>query len=441
MAQRPTGDRSETAFSDYKLPLARDQAVVEANRCLFCADAPCIQACPTAIDIPQFIRKISTGNDKGSARTIFEANILGMSCARVCPVEVLCVGACVYNNLNAPPIQIGKLQRYATDRAFDEGWRFFEAGADTGKSVGLIGGGPASLAAAHELRRFGHRCTIYEKRSMVGGLNTTGVAPYKMRADRAVQEVEWILGIGGIEVKTSVAVGGDGGPSLDELETRHDAVFVGVGLGADSALRVPGEELAGVFGAVEWIEQMKLGRVSAGDAHRCVVVGGGNTAIDAVREAKGLGMPDVVMLYRGDETGMSGYEHEWHAAKAEGVRAFWRSLPIAFDQSGGGHVNSVMCVKLDERKQPIPGSEFVIEADLVLVAIGQSKLGDSLAALGGMQIDRGRMVVDPHGRTGRAKWYAGGDCANGGKEVVNAAAEGKAAARAIHADLMGVNND
>ena len=247
MTQRPTGDRSETAFTDYKLPLARDQAVVEANRCLFCADAPCIQACPTAIDIPQFIRKISTGNDKGSARTIFEANILGMSCARVCPVEVLCVGACVYNHLDAPPIQIGKLQRYATDRAFDEGWRFFEAGPDTGKSVGLIGGGPASLAAAHELRRFGHRCTIYEKRDTLGGLNTTGVAPYKMRADRAVQEVEWIMGIGGIDVKTGVAVGEGGGVSLDELENRHDAVFVGVGLGADSALRVPGEDLPGVL--------------------------------------------------------------------------------------------------------------------------------------------------------------------------------------------------
>lgn len=433
MTQKPTADRSETAFTDYKLPLSKDQAVVEANRCLFCADAPCIQACPTAIDIPQFIRKISTGNDKGSARTIFEANILGMSCARVCPVELLCVGACVYNHLDAPPIQIGKLQRYATDRAFDEGWRFFEAGAETGKSVGLIGGGPASLAAAHELRRFGHRCTIYEKRDTLGGLNTTGVAPYKMRADRSAQEVEWILGIGGIDVRTGISVG-EGVP-LAELEQRHDAVFIGVGLGADSMLGVPDEDMDGVYGAVEWIERMKLGRVPARDARRCVVVGGGNTAIDAAREAKGLGVPDVVMLYRGEETGMSGYQHEWLAAKAEGVRGFWRSVPIAFD--GEGRVDSVVCVKLDEHKRPIAGSEFVIETDLVLVAIGQSKLGESLKALGGVKIDGGRVVVDAGGRTGRAKWYAGGDCANGGKEVVNAAAEGKTAARAIHADLMG----
>ncbi|HYC99992.1 MAG TPA: FAD-dependent oxidoreductase, partial [Phycisphaerales bacterium] len=325
-------DRSEAVFTDYKLPLAHDQAVVEANRCLFCDDAPCIKACPTAIDIPQFIRKISTGNDKGSARTIFESNILGMSCARVCPVEVLCVGACVYNNMDAPPIQIGKLQRYATDRAFEEGWRFFEAGADTGKSVGLIGGGPASLAAAHELRRLGHRCTIYEKRALLGGLNATGVAPYKMKADRALQEVEWVLGVGGVDVRTGVDVGES--LSLEAVEAAHDAVFVGAGLGADSRLGVPGEGLAGVFGAVDWIERMKLGHAALGGVRRCVVVGGGNTAIDAVREVKGLGVADVVMLYRGDEPGMSGYAHEWHAAKAEGVRGESRAPRTAFEGDG-----------------------------------------------------------------------------------------------------------
>jgi glutamate synthase (NADPH/NADH) small chain len=433
MGNRLRTDRSETAFTDYKLPLAKDQAVVEANRCLFCSDAPCIKACPTAIDIPQFIRKISTGNDKASARTIFESNILGMSCARVCPVEVLCVGACVYNGMDAPPIQIGKLQRYATDRAFEEGWRFFEAGADTGKSVGLIGGGPASLAAAHELRRFGHRCTIYEKRATAGGLNATGVAPYKMRADKAMEEVEWVLGIGGIDVRLGVDVGGT--VSLESLEAAHDAVFVGAGLGADSKLNVPGEGLAGVFGAVDWIERMKLGRVPLDGVKRCVVVGGGNTAIDAAREAKGLGIADVVMLYRGDEAGMSGYQHEWHAAKTEGVRGEWRALPVSFD--GDSQVRRIRCTRLDVAKKPVAGSDFVIDADLVLVAIGQSKLGEQLGKLTGISVERGRIVTDAEGRTGRAKWYAGGDCANGGKEVVNAAAEGKAAARAIHASLSG----
>lgn len=433
MADRLPGDRSEAAFSDYKLPLAKDQAVVEANRCLFCADAPCIKACPTAIDIPQFIRKISTGNDKGSARTIFESNILGMSCARVCPVEVLCVGSCVYNHLDAPPIQIGKLQRYATDRAFAEGWRFFEAGPDSGKSVGLIGGGPASLAAAHELRRHGHRCTIYEKRSTLGGLNATGVAPYKMRADKALEEVEWVLGIGGIDVQLGVEIGA--AVTLESLEAKHDAVFFGAGLGEDSSLGVPGEGLAGVHGAVEWIERMKLTRVPLESVQRCVVVGGGNTAIDTVREVKGLGVRDVVMVYRGDEAGMSGYQHEWHAAKVEGVRAEWRTLPVAYE--GAGKVHRVRCTRLDGAKQPIAGSTFAIDADLVLVAIGQSKLGAMLSKLAGIRIDRGRIVTDAHGRTGRAMWYAGGDCANGGKEVVNAAAEGKAAALAIHAFLSG----
>ncbi|MDP1660513.1 MAG: FAD-dependent oxidoreductase [Phycisphaerales bacterium] len=433
MADRLTADRSESTFGDYKLPLAPDQAVVEATRCLFCADAPCIKACPTAIDIPQFIRKISTGNDKGSARTIFDSNILGMSCARVCPVEVLCVGACVYNHLDAPPIQIGKLQRYATDRAFTEGWRFFEAGPDTGKSVGLIGGGPASLAAAHELRRLGHRCTIYEKRSTLGGLNVTGVAPYKMRAEQAAEEVEWVLGIGGIDVRLNSAVGEQ--ITLESLESGHDAVMIGAGLGADSRLGVPGEDLAGVLGAVEWIERMKLARVALEGVRRCVVVGGGNTAIDAAREAKGLGIADVMMLYRGDEGGMSGYEHEWHAAKAEGVRGEWRALPVAFEGAKG--VQRVRCTRLDASKKPIAGSDFTIDAELVLVAIGQSKLGDSFAKLAGVRVERGRVVTDANGFAGRAKWYAAGDCANGGKEVVNAAAEGKAAARAIHLALGG----
>lgn len=441
-------DRSESVFKDYKLPLAREQAVVEANRCLFCTDAPCIQACPTGIDIPQFIRKIGTGNIKGSARTIFEANILGMSCARVCPVEVLCVGACVYNLMDLPPIQIGKLQRYSTDIAFENGWQFFEAGPDSGKSVGLIGGGPASLAAAHQLRRLGHRCTIYEKRSTLGGLNIAGVAPYKMRAEQAVQEVDWILAIGGIDVRLNTTVGdaAPGAPdassgassrpatvALAELESRHDAVFFGAGLGPDSMLNLPGATLPGVQGAVDWIERMKLGRVSG--VGRCVVIGGGNTAIDAVREAKGLGIPSVVMLYRGNESGMSGYQHEWKAAKLEGIEGIWQALPVAFE--GDARLQRIVCIRLDDAKQPLAGSEFTIDADLALLAIGQSKLGHLLAGLDGIKVDRGRIVADAHGRTGRPRWFAGGDCVNGGKEVVNAAAEGKAAALAIHAFLSG----
>ncbi len=423
--------RSESAFTDYKLPLLRDAAVAEANRCLFCHDAPCIKACPTAIDIPQFIRKIATDNVRGSAKTIFESNILGMSCARVCPVEVLCVGACVYNDLEQPPIEIGKLQRYATDRAYAEGWRFFEAGKPTGRRVALIGAGPASLAAAHELRRLGHACTIFEKRGVVGGLNATGVAPYKMKAERAMTEVEWVLSIGGIEVRTGVTVGVD--VTLEALEREFDAVFVGVGLGADSRLGVPGEELAGVHGAVAWIESMKLGRVDLAPIRRAAVIGGGNTAIDVVREIAGLGIPHVEMIYRGTRDGMSGYAHEWTAALAEGAHAEWRAVPVAVE--GAGRAERVRCVRVDEHKRPISGSEFAVEADLVLLAIGQSKLGAMLAGLPGITVESGRIRTDAHGFTGRAKWYAGGDCTNGGKEVVNAAAEGKRAAHAIDAAI------
>jgi dihydropyrimidine dehydrogenase (NAD+) subunit PreT len=426
-------DRSEAGFRDFKLPLAMQQATVEANRCLFCADAPCVKACPTHIDIPQFIRKIATGNIKGSARTIFEANILGMSCARVCPVEVLCVGACVYNLEHVPPIQIGKLQRYATDIALAEGWRFFRAGPDSGKSVGLIGGGPASLAAAHELRRMGHACTIYEKRPVLGGLNTTGVAPYKMRADAALEEVRWILGIGGIDVKLGVEVGRD--ISVDDLEHAHDAVFFGAGLGTDTRLGVPGEDLPGVHGAVEWIERMKLSRVDLSSVRHCLVIGGGNTALDAVRETLGLGVASVTMVYRGDESRMSGYKHEWEAARMAGAAALWRSIPAAFE--GNGRVERCRCLALDEHRAPIPSVTRTIEADLVLIAIGQSKLGHLLEGLEGIRVDRGRIVTDAQGRTGRPKWFAGGDASNGGTEVVYAAADGKRAAAAIDAFLRG----
>lgn len=428
-------ERAETVFEDFKPAYTPAQATVEANRCLFCADAPCVTACPTSIEIPQFIRKIATGNLHGSAKTIFEANILGMSCARVCPVEVLCVGACVHEEQGVPPIQIGKLQRYATDHAYAKGWRFFEAGPATGKSVALIGAGPASLACAHELRRLGHGCTIYEKRDVVGGLNTTGVAPYKMKADRSDDEARWILAIGGIEVRTGVAVGDAIGWA--DVQREHDAIFIGVGLGADSTLGVPGENLLGVHGAVSAIERIKLGRFDVANVKRAVVVGGGNTAVDAVRELIGLGVPEVTMVYRGTESKMSGYAHEWAAAKIEGARALWRAQPIAFE--GNGKVERLRCARLGEDKQPVPGETHELEAQLVLVAIGQGKLEALTRGLEGVKTERGRVVVDAAQATGHPGVFAGGDCANGGKEVVNAAAEGKAAARSIHRHLTGAS--
>lgn len=428
MAQLPES-RSESVFGEFKPPYDRAQAEAEANRCLYCVDAPCTQACPTHINIPEFIRKIATGNVKGSAKTIFDSNIFGMSCARVCPVEVLCVGDCVYNHMKIPPIQIGKLQRYATDMAFEEGWRYYEAGPDSGKKVALIGGGPGSIACAHELRRLGHGATIFEKADVLGGLNTWGIAPYKLKADRALEEVEWVLeDVGGIEVRTGVTVPDD--VSFEQLEREFDAVFIGFGLGPDKLLQAEGAELSGIEGAVEWIQKMKLADAELDGVERVAVLGGGNTALDVVREALGLGVPEVTMVYRGVEAAMSGYQHEWTAAKDEGARAAWRTQPIGFE-GADGKVTGVRCVKVDDNKQPIEGTEHVLPADRVLLAIGQSKIGGLVEALDGIELEWGRIVVDEEGATGRPGWYAGGDCSNGAKEVVNAVAEGKRAALAM----------
>ena len=424
--------RAESSFDDFKPALTGPQAFTEASRCLFCSDAPCIQACPTEIDIPGFIRRITTDNLRGSAKAIFDANILGMSCARVCPVETLCVGDCVYNEMGVPPIQIGKLQRFVTDTAFDKEWRFHKAGPDSGKSIGLVGGGPASLAAAHMLRRLGHHCTIYDRASQLGGLNRTGVAPYKMKADRALEEVDWILSIGGIDLELGVEIGS--AITFAELETRHDALFLGFGLGPDSRLGAEGEALGGVRGAVDFIEDMKLNELPLDGVERAVIVGGGNTAIDAVRECLGLGIPSVTMVYRRDEDSMSGYAHEWREAKQEGARALWRHQPLSFEGTEG-RVQGLRCVALDDDRRPVEGSEQSVPADLVLLAIGQGRLEELIADLDGIERDRGRIVTDEEGATGRSGYFAAGDCRNGGKEVVNAAGEGKRAARAIDAYL------
>ena len=419
-------DRLETRLADAKPVYGDGEAVGEASRCLYCHDAPCVTACPTGIDIPGFIRKIATGNLRGSARAILSANLLGYSCARVCPVEVLCVGACVYNDWHRyPPIQIGRLQRYAVEKAFDAGRAatLLSRAAATGKKVACVGGGPSSLAAGGYLALEGVAVTVFERRTVAGGLNTTGVAPYKMHVEGAMAEVEFIRSLG-VTIRTGVEVGRDMEP--EALLRDFDAVFLGVGLGPDARLGIPGEEGAGVVGATQWIERLKLepGYALPGVA-RALVVGGGNTAIDAARELTRLGVGDVAMVYRRTAADMSGYAHEMELARREGVRLVERAVPKEFARGAGGKLEALRLA--DGRELP---------ADLVVVGIGQARLRELVARFPGVSVDgKGLVVIEPEtGRTGNPRVFAGGD-ALGGELVVTAVQEGKRAARGICAAL------
>lgn len=429
--------RLESRLADAKPAYTPHEAKAEADRCLFCHDAPCVAACPTEIDIPMFIRKIATGNPLGAARTILDSNILGYSCARVCPVEVLCVGKCVYNDWHRAPIQIGRLQRYATEVALAQeaagGRRVLTPRArgegERALRVATVGAGPASLACAAYLALEGHHAVLFEKRPLPGGLNTTGVAPYKLHTEDALREVAYVASLG-VEIRTGVEIGRD--VTASGLLAEYDAVFIGIGLGEDTRLGIPGEQGPGVVGATAFIEQVKNEPgFSLAGVTRAVVVGGGNTAIDAARELALLGVPDVAMVYRRDAAHMPGYAHEMEHARVEGVRLIERSQPVEVLREDG-RVKGLR-VASTEGGQAIAGTEREVPCDLVVLAIGQSKLRALAAQFEGVGLnDRGWVVVDARTRrTGNPKVYAGGDCTNGGKEVVNAVADGRDAARAM----------
>ncbi len=428
----------ERNFQDINPRLTTTQAVAEASRCLFCYDAPCIQACPTEIDIPAFIRKITTANLKGSARTILEANILGHSCARVCPVEALCEGACVLNQEHKRPVMIGALQRHATDHVMDRGLRVLKAGAPNGKRVALIGAGPASFGCAAELARMGYACRIYEKRAVPGGLNTHGIAAYKMRASDALREVELVRSLG-VEIRGSVEVGQH--VTVADLQREAAALFLGIGLGPTEPIRIPGEELPGVVDALHFIDRIKNEPFRQVDVGRTVVViGAGNTSVDAATQAKRLGAENVIVVYRRGPEDVSAYHYEFELAKSDGAVYVFYSMPVRFIGNGG--LTGLECVRTevveDERGRrtvrPVKGSEFQIPCDMAITAVGQSKAVEWLGRnFPGLALDGGRVKVDGEGRTSVKGLYAGGDCVNGGKEVVNAVADGKNAARAIDA--------
>jgi glutamate synthase (NADPH/NADH) small chain len=424
-------ERPESPLKDKKPLMSAVEARAEAERCLYCSDAPCIKACPTTIDIPTFIKKIASGNVRGSARTILKQNALGYSCARVCPVEVLCEGSCVYEAWQHEPISIGRLQRYATEHA-RTGAPLFEVKPATKRKVACVGAGPASLACAAYLAMEGHEVVIFEKRAVPGGLNTTGIAPYKLKADDALREIAWVLSLGRVKIETGKEIGKD--VSTSELLSQYDAVFIGVGLGEDTKLGVPGEDGEGVVGATAWIEKLKTNAGKVAKLGRVLVVGGGNTAIDVAREAALLGAEEVTMVYRRTLADMSGYDHELEGARKDGVRVMTNLVPTEVVRGPKKELKALRVARAEGGK-PVAGTEHELACDLIALAIGQSKLRSIAQQFPGVALDpKGCVVANAETCvTGNPKVYAGGDCINGGKEVVNAAADGRNAARAMMA--------
>ncbi len=423
----------EANFAEIAPAYSAQQAVVESLRCLFCFDAPCISACPTGIDVPAFIKKIMTGNVTGAARTILTANILGASCARVCPTEVLCEGACVMLDRDDDPIKIGRLQRFATDHVSSRGIAVLQPAAQqTGRRVAIIGGGPAGLGCAAELAQLGHAVVIFERKPEAGGLNTYGIAYYKMKPAVSLAEVELVKSLG-VEFRCGVEVGRD--LLRAQLERDFDAIFLGIGLGEGQRLRLPGEELPEVIDALAFIEKIHtepLAQIPIGA--RVAVIGCGNTAIDAATQARRLGA-EVVVIYRRGEADMSAYAFEYDLAKRDGAEFWFHHTPVEV-LAENGHVSGLRLVRTDQALEPVVGSESSEPFDMVIKAVGQQKQGAWISQLfPELELsETGTVARDSQtGGTNLPYIFAGGDCANGGREVVNAVGEGKKAARGIHA--------
>lgn len=423
-------DHLERNFAEIAPPLTPDAALLEANQCLYCYDAPCTIACPTHIDVPSFIKKIASGNLRGSARVILDANPMGHSCARACPVDVLCEGACVLNDRDEEPIKIALLQRHATDWALAHDYQPFTAGPDTHKKVAIVGAGPAGLSCARDLRRFGHAVTIFEERAHPGGLNSFGIAEYKMRLPIALAEAKMVLDLG-VTIKTGVRVGRD--VKMERLRKDFDAVFVAIGLGATRRLGIPGEDLPGVSDALVFIEHLKANPYwKTRIGRKVVVVGAGNTAIDAATQAKRLGAEDVTIVYRRGPEEMSAYAYEYELAKKDGCEFKFNTVPKAV--LGKSTVAGLECVRselgppgADGKRgfRELPNTSHVIECDTIFRALGQSAR-DEMATAFGLRVAGSRLESDD------PRVLVGGDCGSGGAEIVNAAAEGVQAAKRIH---------
>lgn len=425
-------------FSDLHPPLDHHEALVESDRCYFCYDAPCMQACPTSIDIPLFIRQIGTGNPLGSAKTIFDQNILGGMCARVCPTETLCEEACVRETAEGKPVQIGRLQRYATDAAMQAGKQFYHRAEASGRRIAVVGAGPAGLACAHRLALHGHDVTIFEERPKAGGLNEYGIAAYKTPEGFAQAEVDYVTAIGGIAIEHGKALGRD--IQLSELVAEYDAVFLGMGLGGVNALRTDGEAADGVRDAVQFIAELRQASdlASLPVGRRVVVIGGGMTAVDAAVQSKLLGAEDVTICYRRGQSDMnaSGYEQDLAAANGVVIRHWLQPRRVIVD---GGKVSGIELeyTAMSGGRLAGTGETLTLACDQVFKAIGQSLVPAALNGSGpGMTLEGGRIKVDAEGRTSMAKVWAGGDCILGGDDLtVSAVAQGRDAAESINRAL------
>lgn len=421
-------------FADLHPTLTRHEALVAADRCYFCYDAPCMTACPTSIDVPLFIRQIATGNPLGAAKTIFDQNILGGMCARVCPTETLCEEACVREHAEGKPVEIGRLQRFATDLAMQQNKQFYARAAATGKSVAIVGAGPAGLAAAHRLAMHGHSVTLFDARPKAGGLNEYGIASYKSTGGFAQSEVEYILAIGAITLKTGHKLGRD--ITLAELKETHDAVFLGMGLAGVNDLGVAGDNAPGVDDAVTFIAGLRQAKEMSSIAvgRKVVVIGGGMTAIDAAVQAKLLGAEQVTVAYRRGRDRMNASPYEQDLAASHGVALRFNLKPVRVVETGG-KVSGIEMEYTAETGGKLVGTgeTIIIAADQVLKAIGQTFVGDGVASVA---LEAGRIKVDTEGRTSLAGVWAGGDCVAAGEDLtVTAVAQGRDAAESINRAL------
>ncbi len=424
-------------FSDIHPPFENiEAALVEANRCIFCYDAPCVKSCPTEINVPKFIKQITTDNIKGSAHTIFVSNIFGGGCSRVCPVEKLCEGACVYNLLHEEPIAIAKLQRYATEKAIEDKWKLFDRKPSNGKKVAIIGAGPAGLSCAHVLSREGIDVTIFEKETKGGGLMTYGIAAYKVTPEFCRDEVDFITSLGGIEIKYDHCLGKNF--TLADLQKNYDAVYLGIGVGLANQLNIPGEELEGVEDAIRFIYNIRskgYPNVAVGD--KVAVIGMGMTAIDAATQAKRLGAKEVTLVYRRSEAEKNCTQAELDIAMLDGCKIQWLASPVAI-AGVNGKVTALVCdvMKLgspDSSGKPAPvrtGETITLEVDMVINATGQSAY-EQLIAENNLDNSKGKLLISKNFETNIKGVFAGGDCVNGGKEVVDAVQAGKDGAKGI----------